>query len=150
MKFSAKVHEILLKRNITQEELAKRMGITSSALSQILNNPQRTIRSKHRIAKALDFPLEDLCESIGDKIKGYMRERRLTQKVLARKLGITQSSLSVMLSGNITYKNLTRIAYSLNCNVEDLITEDGEDVHDLPRKVSSWNPYDYHSNYSYN
>lgn len=153
MEFMIKLHEILSERNMTQEELARKMGVTSSALSQMLSNPQRTIRTKRRIARALGIPLEDICCGIGETIRGFMKKRNITQAELAKAMRVTQATISATLQGNITYSTLTRIAYALGCEVKDLISGEGERTQSpLPKlpKAKSWHPYTFHSNNSYN
>ena len=58
----SEIKELLRVHGITQRELAKRMGITPSTLSQILNGNAKT-SSLLRIAKALGVDVSDLYNS---------------------------------------------------------------------------------------
>lgn len=56
-----RIKELLREKNITQGELAKRMGITNGAVSQILNDKYAPkLDTLQRIADALEVDIAEL------------------------------------------------------------------------------------------
>lgn len=53
-----RIKEICKQKGVTQQELAEKIGIAQSSLSNRLNNP--TFQSMEEIAKALGVPVTDL------------------------------------------------------------------------------------------
>ena len=54
------------------------------------------------------------------RIKELLKEKRITQKELAERMGITPSTLSILLKGNMTMATLRRIADALGVEVATL------------------------------
>jgi DNA-binding XRE family transcriptional regulator len=69
-------------------------------------------------------PKKPFCEAIGKKIAAIRREQGLSQKGLAKKIGVSQQLISRIEKGgeNISLSTLTNIAHSLNKTVEINIT----------------------------
>ena len=65
------VRETLKEKGISIKELATRMGISSSAVSQILANPYPSIQQLERIAKAIGVDVMDLFAQDYNYINGY-------------------------------------------------------------------------------
>ena len=57
------------------------------------------------------------------RIKELLQEKGMTQKELAERMGIAQSTLSVLLKKNPTLSTLQRIAYALGVTVEELVAD---------------------------
>ena len=66
------VREILKEKGITIKELAARMGITSSAVSQLLSNPHPSIQQLDRIANAIGVDVMDLFAQDFSYLNGYV------------------------------------------------------------------------------
>ena len=66
------VREILKAKGVTIKELAARMGITSSAVSQLLANPHPSIQQLDRIANAIGVDVMDLFGQDFSYINGYV------------------------------------------------------------------------------
>ena len=65
------VRETLKEKGVSIKELASRMGISSSAVSQILANPTPSIQQLERIAKAIGVDIMDLFAQDYKYINGY-------------------------------------------------------------------------------
>ncbi|MBU2568162.1 MAG: helix-turn-helix domain-containing protein [Elusimicrobia bacterium] len=63
--------------------------------------------------------IDELCKSIGDRIKGIRNQKGLTQKQFAKKLKVSQQLISRIESGreNISIITLKNIAKALNTRV---------------------------------
>lgn len=57
---------------------------------------------------------------IGMRIKEVLKEKGVTAKELAKRLNITQASMSTAINGNPTVETLERIAAALGVQVVDL------------------------------
>lgn len=66
------VREILKAKGVSIKELAARMGITSSAVSQLLANPHPSIQQLDRIANAIGVDVMDLFSQDFSYINGYV------------------------------------------------------------------------------
>lgn len=66
------VREILKEKGITIKELAARMGITSSAVSQLLANPHPSIQQLDRISNVIGVDVMDLFGQDFSYINGYV------------------------------------------------------------------------------
>ena len=66
------VREILKEKGVSIKELAARMGITSSAVSQLLANPHPSIQQLDRIANAIGVDVMDLFGQDFSYINGYV------------------------------------------------------------------------------
>jgi transcriptional regulator with XRE-family HTH domain len=60
---------------------------------------------------------------INMRIKEVLRERNITAKELADKMGISAASLSVAINGNTTVGTLQRIATALNVPITELFEQ---------------------------
>lgn len=67
------------------------------------------------------------------RIKEILKEKGITQTDLANRMGIAQSTLSVLLK-NPTHSTMQRIAYTLGVQITDLI--DGNDKFSLDTAVA--------------
>ena len=66
------VREILKEKGVSIKELAARMGITSSAVSQLLSNPHPSIQQLDRIANAIGVDVMDLFAQDFSYLNGYV------------------------------------------------------------------------------
>lgn len=66
------VREILKEKGISIKELAARMGITPSAVSQLLANPNPSIQQLQRIANVIGVDVMDLFAQDFSYINGYV------------------------------------------------------------------------------
>lgn len=66
------VREILKEKGVSIKELAARMGITSSAVSQLLANPHPSIQQLDRIANAIGVDVMNLFGQDFSYINGYV------------------------------------------------------------------------------
>lgn len=57
-------------------------------------------------------------------IKRILKERDLTQRDIAERLGVSASSLSMTLSNNPTVTTLEQIATAIGCGIADFFTEE--------------------------
>jgi len=63
--------------------------------------------------------------SVKVNLDSLLRERNMTSKELAEKIGITEANLSILRSGKakaMRFETLNRICFFLDCNPGDLIT----------------------------
>jgi len=58
---------------------------------------------------------------IGTRIKAVIREKKISQNEIARRMGITSAGLSQMLSGNLTEESMIKIAKALGCSLWDFM-----------------------------
>ena len=56
------------------------------------------------------------------RIKEVIKEKGITLKELANKLGVSNVAISRVVNGNTTIKTLRDIAAALDCDVRELIT----------------------------
>ena len=69
MDIAKKVKRLLLEKNVTATQLAKKVGITQPAISYKMTNNSYSIEDLEKIAKALDCELEiNFVLNNGDKI----------------------------------------------------------------------------------
>lgn len=66
------VREILKEKGISIKELAARMGVTPSAVSQLLANPKPSIQQLERIANVIGVDVMDLFAEDFSYINGYV------------------------------------------------------------------------------
>lgn len=66
------VREILKEKGISIKELAARMGVTPSAVSQLLANPNPSIQQLERIANIIEVDVMDLFAQDFSYINGYV------------------------------------------------------------------------------
>ncbi|TAI48985.1 helix-turn-helix domain-containing protein [Flagellimonas allohymeniacidonis] len=65
---------------------------------------------------------------IKDAVKGILKAKGMTQSDLAKKLGISQETISRQIGGNPTLKTITDIANALDVDIRELFrpTKGGE------------------------
>ena len=66
------------------------------------------------------------------RIKELLREKNVTAKELAEKMGVTAPSLSTAINGNPTVEMLTRIAVALGVPVTELFDQPSSDAINCP------------------
>lgn len=68
----------------------------------------------------------ELMKEVGSNIQNMMDEWGMTQKELADATGISKSTISRYISGDLlpSLKNLLNIAYELECDTTDLLPPD--------------------------
>ena len=54
------------------------------------------------------------------RIKEVLREHGVTQKQVAKKMGVGAPSLSLSLKGNPTIDTLQKVADAIGCNIKEL------------------------------
>lgn len=67
--------------------------------------------------------------AIESYLDDVLRERGMTSKELAVKVGITEANLSILRSGKakgIRFSTINRICYFLQCDVGDILKFNGE------------------------
>ena len=77
-----RIKEILKGKGVTQQMLANKMGVSLSAVKQMVSADSLTTATLEKIASALDVPMwqlfaspSDVCPEIGDvKVKGTLYE----------------------------------------------------------------------------
>ena len=67
-----------------------------------------------------------------NRIKDVLREKGVTQKDLASRLGISEPVVSVMVGGNPTLQTLNDIAKALGVRVSELIDEPASEYMNCP------------------
>ena len=65
------IRETLKEKGVSIKELSVRMGVTSSAISQLLANPNPSIQQLEKIAKAIGVDVMDLFAQDYNYINGY-------------------------------------------------------------------------------
>ncbi|WP_300728172.1 helix-turn-helix domain-containing protein [uncultured Bacteroides sp.] len=66
-----RIKEIMRDKNITVQELADKMGVTSSCISRYINgNP--TVSTLYKIAEALEVSINDLFNEQEQSLEGYL------------------------------------------------------------------------------
>ena len=78
------VREILKEKGVSIKELAARMGITSSAVSQLLANPHPSIQQLDRIANAIGVDVMDLFGQDFSYINGYVETGDVIYSIKSR------------------------------------------------------------------
>ena len=78
------IRETLKEKGISIKELASRMKVTSSAVSQLLANPSPSIQQLERIAKAIDVDVMDLFAEDFSYINGYVETGDVIYPVKSR------------------------------------------------------------------
>ena len=61
-------------------------------------------------------------------LEDQLKRNHMTSKELCEKVGITEASMSLLRTGSvkgIRFNTLNRICYYLHCNVEDILSFDG-------------------------
>jgi putative transcriptional regulator len=61
-------------------------------------------------------------------LEDQLRRNHMTSKELCEKVGITEANMSLLRTGSvkgIRFNTLNRICYFLHCNVEDILSFDG-------------------------
>lgn len=106
------IKNILIDENLTQEELATKLGVTKQCLSQIILG-KRSIGSKVNSGLKLHYPqyFKDDNEVSPEWLVNIRHSKNLSQDEMASKLGISQSLYSKIEKGerNITDSLLERI-----------------------------------------
>jgi len=67
-----------------------------------------------------------------NRIKEVLKSKRVTQKELALRLGVSEPVVSNSISGNPTLQTLNDIAKALNVRVSELIDEQAIDIINCP------------------
>lgn len=69
---------------------------------------------------------ERLAREIGNNLKSVMYEYGVTQKELSELTGISRSTISKYIYGDMvpTLKNILNIAYALECDITELVDAD--------------------------
>jgi transcriptional regulator with XRE-family HTH domain len=67
------------------------------------------------------------------RIKEVLKEKGMTAKELAIRIGVTPPSISVAINGNMTIEMLNRIAAALNVPVVDLFEQPASDTIICPK-----------------
>ena len=119
-------------RNLTQMELANRIGLSRSSVNSIINGkwkPKRQVLKK--IAQELEIPILELVEEpketskfLGHNIRVLCRRNRMNYCELAKKAGISTVTISHIVNGknscNPSKITIRRLAKALNSTVEVL------------------------------
>jgi len=61
-------------------------------------------------------------------LEDQLKHNHMTSKELCEKVGITEANMSLLRTGSvkgIRFNTLNRICYYLHCNVEDILSFDG-------------------------
>ena len=61
-------------------------------------------------------------------LEDQLKRNQMTSKELCEKVGITEANMSLLRTGSvkgIRFNTLNRICYYLHCNVEDILSFDG-------------------------
>ena len=61
-------------------------------------------------------------------LEDQLKRNHITSKELCEKVGITEANMSLLRTGSvkgIRFNTLNRICYYLHCNVEDILSFDG-------------------------
>ncbi len=61
-------------------------------------------------------------------LEDQLKRNHMTSKQLCEKVGITEANMSLLRTGSvkgIRFNTLNRICYYLHCNVEDILSFDG-------------------------
>ncbi|TZE81977.1 helix-turn-helix domain-containing protein [Calorimonas adulescens] len=129
-----KIKELRLSRKMTQEELGKIIGVTTSMIGMYetgARNPSYTVLKK--IAEYFNVTTDYLLGheeikdvEIGANIKKYRKQAGLTQQELADKANISRSYLADVENGryNPSLETLNSIAKVLNIKVSDILNGD--------------------------
>ncbi len=78
------------------------------------------------------FLLEGILLSLNEEIIKLMKDKGLTQKAFAEKLGVSPAYVSKLLNGNpnLTIKSLVKITSVLNAKLEiKIVKENPKDIH---------------------
>lgn len=131
----------MTKRDLTQTELAKRLGISQPVVSRLLNgavSPQ----SSRKYAAKLGWEMPDFKETssteesqnqlIGRWFQDKFREEGLTYRDAAKKLDITPSAVSMFVRTGLTYSTAQRHAKTLGWHLPPLEEIVGSETETIP------------------
>lgn len=145
-----KLKELRLSRQMTQEELGKVLGVTTSMIGMYetgARNPSYTVLKK--IAEYFNVTTDyllgcsenpqrnivggnnDIIDNsviIGDRIRFFRQNKKLTLKELSLKAGLSISFLSDIENGRRlpSLENLSKIAEALDVSLSDLVEKDSK------------------------
>lgn len=130
------VKEIAKAKGLSMEALAAKIGCTRQNLtSSLAANP--TVGTLEKIAGVLGVPVTELFDE-GElpereldspvlRVKDILKEREMTGKDLAAKLGIRESALSLLLNGDPRIGSLIPIADALGVELAELFEAKRQD-----------------------
>lgn len=136
MYFSSNLEWIRKKKNLTQEELAKELGIGQQGIAHYESGKREpTLNGLIRIAKVLEVSIDDLLTkdlrpmgSILSMNLRYLRKRnKYTQEDMTKLLGYKDKSSYCLIENGVTQisvNNLVNIAEFFDITVDDLLKKD--------------------------
>ncbi len=84
-------------KGITQDELAKRLGITRSAVGQFEKKDSHLrYDTLKKIANAMDVPIYKFSLHEGERIASIRESKGMTQKELGEKVGLTAENIAMI------------------------------------------------------
>lgn len=78
------LRDILKKKGISNKELAKMLGVTPSAVSQMLSNPYPSMQQIGRIADVLNMDLVEMFSSNHEYVSGYIETGSIVHSIKNR------------------------------------------------------------------
>ena len=145
MSFSEKLHDLRIKAGLTQEDLAKKIGISKQNISRYENSERvPNLKTARKLADALGVSLSELSEegissefpcvkrddqvilSVGKNIADTRKALGMTQDELAARTGYSsKAAVSKIETGvnDLTLTSLHNIAQALGVRMTDLLGE---------------------------
>ena len=111
-------------KGITQDELARRLGITRSAVGQFEKKDSNfRYETLKKIADAMDIPVYKLSLNEGERIKAVRESIGLTQKELGEKVGLSAENIADIENQDLRPSNslLFQLAKALNTSAFTLV-----------------------------
>ena len=78
------VKEICKQKGISLKTLAELMGVSASAISQVINNPNPSLQSLQRIAKVLNVSLAELVDAEYKPLNGFVEVDGVVHTIKSR------------------------------------------------------------------
>jgi transcriptional regulator with XRE-family HTH domain len=126
-----KIARLREKVGLTQRELSEYVGVTETTIANWEQGRSglEWITRITRLCQVLGCTIEQLIcitneQSIAPKITELRERKRLTQKQLSEKIGVTETTIANWergRSGLDWIERLIRVCKALNCNLEDLV-----------------------------
>jgi len=125
MTVGEKIKQIRKDKGLTQDDLAKKLGISRAAMGQFEKESSHPrIRTLQKIADALDVPVYEFSFNEGERIRTIRESKGLSQKELGDRIGLTSAQIAQIenLSSRPSNRLIFRLATALNVPYSALVT----------------------------
>lgn len=145
MTIGEKIKARMKEKGLSQNELARRAGLSSSGISTIINGAfEPRMDNLRQIAQVLECQPGDLLDDneyspkyvLGNNVRIRRQALKMSQNALAKAAGVSQSAVSEIESIDGTklpnVDTISKIASALECSVDDLLNGDTKKAQEIP------------------